>query len=106
MRKNKLIAGLLGLVMTASALPMQAMAKTVIYGFYNMNFETGEIKAPDSNRFRLNSTRTVRWQTDNARKAPEDWTYEVCDDGSGSNKALKFTFDTFKFGRKLRKNRV
>ncbi len=94
MRKNKLIAGLLGLVMTASALPMQAMAKTVIYGFYNMNFETGEIKAPDSNRFRLNSTRTVRWQTDNARKAPEDWTYEVCDDGSGSNKALKFTFDS------------
>ncbi len=91
MRKNKLIAGILSLVMTASLMPMQAMAKTVLYSFYDHDFETGEA-APNS-RFRLNSTRTVRWQSDGARLAPEDWTYEVVDE-TESNKALKFTFDS------------
>lgn len=91
MRKNKLIAGILSLVMTASLMPMQAMAKTVLYSFYDHDFETGE--AAPNDRFRLNSTRTVRWQSDGARLAPEDWTYEVVDE-TESNKALKFTFDS------------
>ena len=101
MRKNKLIAGILSLVMTASLMPMQAMAKTVLYSFYDHDFENG-IAAPND-RFRLNSTRTVRWQTDGARSAPVDWTYEVVDE-TESNKALKFTFDSEGGTKKLSDN--
>ena len=100
MRKNKLIAGILSLVMTASLMPMQAMAKTVLYSFYDHDFENG-IAAPND-RFRLNSKNSVRWN-DGRFSAPVDWTYAVVDE-TESNKALKFTFDSEGGTKKLSDN--
>lgn len=85
MKKTRILAGLLSLAMTASLLPMQAMAASTLD--FSYDFE-GIEEVPAG--FGL-STKN-RWGVDTKLNIT-DWSVSVADDGTGNNKALKYTFN-------------
>ncbi len=85
MKKTRILAGLLSLAMTASLLPMQAMAASALD--FSYDFE-GIEEVPAG--FGL-STKN-RWGVDTKLNIT-DWSVSVADDETGNNKALKYTFN-------------
>lgn len=85
MKKTRILAGLLSLAMTASLLPVQTMAASTLD--FSYDFE-GIEEVPAG--FGL-STKN-RWGVDTKLNIT-DWSVSVADDGTGNNKALKYTFN-------------
>ena len=87
MKKTRILAGLLSLAMTASLLPMQAMAASALDFSYNFEDST-DVPAG----FGLS---TAGLYGGDYKRTAEDWTVSVADDGTGTgNHALKYKFDS------------